>query len=86
MPHERTTKTDLRGLNQGDPEAIERLWSSYFQRLVGLCAHHDAGLRPASCRRRGRGLEPRFTACARAPPPASSRIWAIATICGGSWW
>jgi RNA polymerase sigma factor (sigma-70 family) len=27
---------DLRGLKDGDPEAIERLWEDYFQRLVGL--------------------------------------------------
>ena len=27
---------ELRGLKNGDPEAIERLWADYFQRLVGL--------------------------------------------------
>jgi DNA-directed RNA polymerase specialized sigma24 family protein len=27
---------DVRGLKHGDPEAIERLWADYFQRLVGL--------------------------------------------------
>jgi DNA-directed RNA polymerase specialized sigma24 family protein len=27
---------DLRGLKDGDPQAIERLWDDYFQRLVGL--------------------------------------------------
>jgi len=27
---------DLKGLKENDPAAIERLWSSYFQRLVGL--------------------------------------------------
>jgi DNA-directed RNA polymerase specialized sigma24 family protein len=27
---------ELRGLKHGDPEAIERLWADYFQRLVGL--------------------------------------------------
>jgi DNA-directed RNA polymerase specialized sigma24 family protein len=36
MQDEGSTKADLRGLNQGDPQAIERLWGSYFERLVGL--------------------------------------------------
>jgi DNA-directed RNA polymerase specialized sigma24 family protein len=27
---------ELRGLKDGDPQAIERLWADYFQRLVGL--------------------------------------------------
>jgi DNA-directed RNA polymerase specialized sigma24 family protein len=27
---------DVWGLKHGDPEAIERLWTDYFQRLVGL--------------------------------------------------
>jgi RNA polymerase sigma factor (sigma-70 family) len=27
---------ELQGLKSGDPEAIERLWGDYFQRLVGL--------------------------------------------------
>ena len=27
---------DLWGLKHGDPQAIERLWADYFQRLVGL--------------------------------------------------
>ncbi len=27
---------DLKGLKENDPAAIERLWGSYFERLVGL--------------------------------------------------
>jgi DNA-directed RNA polymerase specialized sigma24 family protein len=27
---------DLKGLRENDPEAIQRLWGSYFERLVGL--------------------------------------------------
>ena len=38
---------ELRGLKSGDPEAIERLWGDYFQRLVGLARK----LLPQSARR-----------------------------------
>ncbi len=38
---------ELRGLKTGDPEAIERLWADYFQRLVGLARK----LLPKSARR-----------------------------------
>ena len=31
---------ELRGLKQGDPAAIERLWADYFQRLVALARKH----------------------------------------------
>ncbi len=31
---------ELRGLKQGDPAAIERLWADYFQKLVVLARKH----------------------------------------------
>ncbi len=44
--------TELRGLKAGDPQAIERLWADYFERLVAL-AQITAEGRTAS-ERRGR--------------------------------
>ncbi len=36
MDDHETYANDLKGLREKDPAAIERLWSSYFERLVGL--------------------------------------------------
>ena len=46
---------ELRGLKQGDPAAIERLWADYFQRLVALAAETSAEGLAASFRRGRRG-------------------------------
>jgi DNA-directed RNA polymerase specialized sigma24 family protein len=39
-PESEVGASNVRGLKHGDPEAIERLWADYFQRLVALARKH----------------------------------------------
>ena len=86
MDDHETYGNDLKGLREKDPAAIERLWASYFERLVGLARmmlpsharrvtdEEDVALSAfhSLCAARGR----RPVSCARPIP----------TISGGYWW
>ena len=72
---------DLRGLKVGDPQAIERLWADYFQRLVGLARHFSPRI-GGELPTRKTSHSVRFTACARALPRVSFPNWTAVTIFG----
>jgi len=85
MPNEAATPFDLQKVVDGDTEAINRLWASYFERPVALART----MLPSHVRRvvdKEDIALSALKASARARLPADSRSWTIATIRGGCWW
>src|SRR5438874_1896729 len=75
----------LQALQVGDPEAAQKLWERYFQRLVSLARSRLRGA-PRRAEDEEDVALSAFTASAAAPGRGTSRGWPTATTSGVCWW